>query len=337
MMEISEAPLHDERWLSFCAQRNDVGLFQSPEWSRSIEATYGFSMRVLLATESTKVVAGLPFAHIDDFRGARRVALAFADDLEPVPEGAWPHFEGWIAADTLPWTIRTVCVPSLATSSKVAAQRHQIELPATFEEASQRFHYKHVQNLKQAEKAGLTHRRVSTIEGVEEFFRLHSLVRKNKHGLLPQPFALFKAIFDEFFPERGFVLLALQGEVVVSAMFFVASGKTLYYKFSASALESLLLRPNHFLISKAIETAISDGYERLDLGISDAEGLIRFKERVGGAARDVFAATYNPREKTSAVIEIEQTLGKLTQLLTEGDLPIAAAQRGGELLYRFFT
>jgi hypothetical protein len=338
MLTIHEVDARDERWHAFCASRSDLTLFQSPGWSNVIGTTYGFSMRALLALSDDRVEGGLPFAHIEDFRGPRRVALAFADNLEPLPVQLWPHFEQWILADTLPWNIRSLCVPGdRADTSRLAATHHAIDLPEAYEAAAARFHYKHVQNIKQAHKAGLTFRELTSPEGIDIFYELHSQVRKNKHGLVPQPRAFFDALYAEFFPHSGLVLLAEHAETVVSAMLFIACGTTLYYKFSASALDALNLRPNHFLITKAIERAIAAGYKRLDLGISDTEGLVRFKERIGGNATDVYAAAYNPREKLQGVKDVETALGEITTILTSADAPLSCAQRGGDVLYRFFT
>ena len=337
MLTIREIAAHDERWLNFCAQHPELTLFASPAWSAVIERTYGFSARVLVANEGDTLVGGLPFAHIEDFRGARRVAFAFADNLEPLPSSLWPQFEAWIAQDTVPWNVRTLCEPQRAASSRETAKHHAIDLPSTPEEAHRAFHSKHLQNLKQAQRAGLSSRTLDGMAGIECFYDLHSRVRKNKHGLLPQPFAFFREIHAAFFPDRGFVLVAEQEGNPVSAMLFLICNGTLYYKFSASSLEALSVRPNHFLITKAIEWAIGAGLRRIDLGISDTEGLIRFKERIGGAARPVYTAAYNPREKTPEIAQVERALTDLTAILTAADAPLESAQRGGDVLYRFFT
>lgn len=338
MPTIAEVNATDSRWRAFCASHPDLTLFQSPSWSSVIGRTYDFSMRVLLVLEEDAVLGGLPFAHIEDFRGPRRVALAFADNVEPLPLALWDTLERSIASDTLPWTIRTTARPSeLAANSRAAAYQHTIELPSTFDEARERFHYKHVQNLKQAEKAGLNWRVAADESGIVAFYELHSLVRKNKHGLVPQPRAFFEAIFEEFFPDNGFVLIAEHNDRIVSAMLFLACGRSLYYKFSASALDSLLLRPNHYLITQAIGYAIERGFDKLDLGISDTEGLVRFKDRIGGKATDVYSAAYNPLQKSAGITQVERSLGELTQLLTAAEMPVEAAQRGGDILYRFFT
>jgi len=338
MPTIREVDAQDERWQRFCASHSTLTLFQSPNWANVIARTYGFAMRVLLVLENDAVLGGLPFAHIEDFRGPRRVALAFADNIEPAPTQLWDLIEAWIAKDDLPWVIRSMCKPTeRAASQHVAASHHAIDLPDSFEAAAARFHIKHVQNLKQADKAALRHRRLDSSEGIDSFYALHSQVRKSKHRLLPQPRAFFDAIYEEFFPRHGFVMLAEHDEAVISAMLFVACGKTLYYKFSASAQDMLTLRPNHFLITKAIEVAIGEGYRRLDLGISDTEGLMRFKARIGGTESPVYVARYHPREKTEAVAQIERSLGDLTEILTGPEIPVEAAQRGGEVLYRYFA
>lgn len=335
---LREVGADDARWVSFAFSDPALTLFQSPRWSRVVAATYEFEARVLLAFEGETLVAGMPFCHIDDFRGPRRVAFPFADNVEPLPVPLWPQFEAWIANDEYPWSVRTRCEPGeLADQRREAAKHHAIELPQAVEETRALYHYKHLQNVKQAEKAGLTFRRLDGIEAINVFYALHSNVRKTKHGLLPQPYRFFETIRQEFFPDEGFVLVAEQGERVVSAMLFIACGSTLYYKFSASALDALLVRPNHFLITKSIEEAVRLGFRRMDLGISDTEGLIRFKDRIGGKSSDVFAAFYNTVAKTNAVREIESALGKLTSLLTAKELPLDAAQRGGDILYRFFT
>jgi CelD/BcsL family acetyltransferase involved in cellulose biosynthesis len=338
MVAIEELSASDERWVSFCADRSDVTLFQSPEWSEIVRETYDFSLRVLLATEGRTVVGGLPFAHIEDFRGPRRVALAFADNLEPLPASLWHEFERYLAADALPWTIRTLCKPSdAAHSSKVVAQHHAVHLPPTFAEAEAAFNIKHKQKWRQAVRGGVTHRVDTSLDGLRLFYQLHTETRKFKHGLMPQPLAFFEAIHRRFFPLNGFLLIAEHEGAPIAVMFFLAYGSTLYYKFSASSLSSLPLRPNNLLITKVIEMAIERGYKKLDLGISDTEGLIGFKERIGGRASDVYSAVYNPREKSTAVSEVERAFGEITKVLTAEDVPSVYAQRGGEILYRFFT
>lgn len=334
---IREIPAQDAAWRSFCAHRTDLTLFSSPQWADALQRTYAFTMEVAAVFEDERIIGGLPYADITDFRGRRRVSMAFSDNVEPMPLSLWDLLEAYVAQSGIPWNVRTRCAPTaLAASVREAAQHHAVALPATFEEASSRFHLKHRQNIAQAVRAGLTYKRCGR-EGLDAFYALHTRVRRGKHGLLPQGPSLFENLCEAFFPQNGFILIAEHDGAPVSGMFFLACADTLYYKFSASDLDALSVRPNHFLITKAIELAIEDGFRRLDLGISDAEGLIRFKERIGGEASTVYAASYNPQPKTEGVAQMEKTLGDLTKLLTRPDIPDEAVQQGGELLYRYFT
>ena len=53
-----------------------------------------------------------------------------SDNIEPLPGKLWPEFEQYLADDSLPWTIRTLCKPSnVSHASKVVAQHHAVHLP----------------------------------------------------------------------------------------------------------------------------------------------------------------------------------------------------------------
>ncbi len=327
----------DDRWILHL-QRNEPSLFQESNWANLISDTYGFNTAILAATSGGSMISGIPFAHIYDFRGSRRVVFPFSDSCEALPTAPWPAFEKWLAQDHFPWQIRTRSRPSaLATSSRQTGEHHVIALPPTVQAAQALFHPKHLANVKQAVAAKLVSRRLSLRDGINSFYRLHSLVRKNKYRLLPQPRAFFDNLVN-IYENAGFIMIAERDSCAVAAMLFLSAGRTLYYKFSASALDSLEARPNHFLITAAIEEAIGRQFLRLDLGISETDGLIRFKNRIGGKSTPVYFATYGvPSEQSQAIVEMEAALKGITDILTAESSPLEMAQRGGDTLYRFFT
>lgn len=326
----------DPRWVAFLSAAQPT-LFQSPDWAKLIEEVYGFSPRVAMVIRDGAILGGLPYAEVNDFRGARRIAYPFADVCEPLGE-VWSDVERSLCDEGIAWQIRSRIPPtSRIASFRQAALHHSIDLPASVAEAEARCHPKQRANVKQARNAGLTHRTIADESAAELFYAMHSRVRKEKHRLLPQPRSFFQAMCSRFFPDRGFLSVAeLEGEPV-AAMVFLACQDTLYYKFSASDLDALSLRPNHFLLWKSIEAAIERRYSAIDLGISDAQGLVRFKERLGAVASPVFAATYLQPEKSKAVEDVERALSRLTNALTESDVPLSAAQAAGDALYRFFA
>jgi lipid II:glycine glycyltransferase (peptidoglycan interpeptide bridge formation enzyme) len=162
-------------------------------------------------------------------------------------------------------------------------------------------------------------------------------LRIAKHRLLPQPKSFFEEIGRRFFPHHGFVLFAKNEGRIIAGMLFVIRSGVLYYKFSASDLEGLALRPNHFLLWKAVEYAIAEELNSIDLGLSEDRGLIRFKERFGADSKPVYVAQYHDLKVSAAIAQLEHALSGLTSILTEPGTPLAAAQRGGDLLYRFFV
>jgi CelD/BcsL family acetyltransferase involved in cellulose biosynthesis len=328
----------DPRWREFVAGQKPT-LFQSPTWGELIEASYGFPALVACAYDGDSIVAGLPYAFVDDFRGARRVASAFADVCEPLGDpAAWPGIERALVDEGIAWQQRSRVRPSALAQSSAEAGVHQtLELGGSVEAMSGRLHPKTKANLRQAEAAGIVGRILEPQEGIETFYALHSSVRKAKHRLLPQPRAFFDEIAARFFPDRGFVIAAMAGRKAVAAMLFLQEGTTWYYKFSASDQSALATRPNHFLLWRAIELAIEARIERIDLGISEDEGLVRFKRRFGAVETPVFVARYCQKPKTAEAVAIEATLDSLTEALTADAAPMESAQAGGTTLYRYFV
>jgi CelD/BcsL family acetyltransferase involved in cellulose biosynthesis len=323
------------RWLDF-AQRHKQTLFQSADWASVVASTYGFPIRVAALVRDGHVVAGLPYAEIDDFRGRRRVAFAFADVCEPLGDD-WPALERALCDDAVPWQIRSRVAPGPAADAREVGVHQSVSLAGGPEGVRSRLHAKQRANALAGERAGLTHRLLSTDEAVETFYALHSRVRVAKHRLLPQPRAFFERLAECFFPDRGFVVAAHAEGRTVAAMLFIKWGETLYYKFSASDLDALEMHPNHYLLEKVVEEAAREGFATVDLGISEDEGLVRFKRRLGADAVPVFAGKYLHPEKTDAVREMETALGDITRILTEPDLSLTAAQAAGNVLYRYFV
>lgn len=338
-MRLEHVSPNDARWLAVL-DRYPTTLFQSPSWSRVIEATYGFASRVALAVVGNDVLGGLPYALVEDFHGKRRIAYAFADACEPIGDRVWEALEQGLTAEGVPWQIRSRVMPNgdLATSANMIGVHQQLRLPLTIAQAEANLHPKTSANIRQAQQRGLIAARLGA-EGMGDFYELHSLVRVRKHRLLPQPRMFFDALVREYFPERGFIALAKSGAQPVSAMCFLAHHRTLYYKFSASDLDALSLRPNHFLLWQAICWAIDSGFEAIDLGISEDEGLIRFKQRFGAQSVPVYAARYCQPDKAllAPARDLDNVLARVTNVLTQADVPVCAAQEAADVLYRFFV
>lgn len=328
----------DPRWLAFVSSARP-SLFQTPRWCNLIAAEYGFPARVALALVESEVVAGLPYAEVEDFRGKRRVAYAFSDFCEPLGDlSAWSAIEAELCADGLPWQIRSGVLPSAAASDVESPGVHQsMALPAALPDALAMFHEKQRVNARRLERAGGVCHKVSDNAFLEPFYGLFASLRKRKFRLLPQSKTFFERLAAAYFPERGFALFAeLNGEVL-AAMILLVEGDTLYYKYGASNPEADGLRPSNYLFQKVVEEAVAGGFRRLDLGISIEPGLQRFKRHLGAESAPYYVGRYAQQPKNGGVIELERALSTLTHILTEPDVPLSAAVDAGAALYRFFV
>lgn len=326
----------DPSWRAFLSKRTP-SLFQSSTWCGIVCAEYGFANRALVAMRDGVVVAGIPFARIDDFRGLRHQTFAFSDVCEPLGD-EWPLLERWIARSETPWTIRARELEApLAQDRSQSCVHHEIALddPSAVRARS---HLTHRQFVAQAERAGIRVRRLGVEEGVDVFYELFSNLRKAKFRLLPQGRGFFERVATAYMPHRGCVLAAFANERPIGAIVLLVEGRTLYYKWAASDPSALRYRPNNLLLDRAIEYAVGEGLTTLDLGISEAEGLIHFKRQVGAPRETrVYRVRYTIEQASEPVRRVERTLGTLTEMLTAPEIPLATTQAAGAELYRYFV
>ena len=335
--KVVHAGNRDPRWLDFIAKAGPT-LFQHPDWGSLIESVYGFPACVAMLVRGDEVLGGLPYAHVEDFRGRRRVAFAFADVCEPLGENVWSEIERGLIADGVPWQIRSRAAPSaLARTVQQPGAHQSIDLPTTAEQAQLRFHQKQRVNARRLERAGVRCLKITDESFVGPFYELFCNLRKNKFRLLAQSRRHFELVVERYFPRGGFGLAAKLDGRLVAGMVLLPQGDTLYAKYSASALDALELRPNNYLFAKAIEAAIEGGFRHLDLGISEQPGLIRFKEHLGARSTAYYTARYGAIQSDESVQQIEAALERLTQILTDPGVPLSAAIAGGTALYRFFV
>jgi CelD/BcsL family acetyltransferase involved in cellulose biosynthesis len=338
-LRVEFVPQDDERWPAFLAHQRPT-LFQTPRWCGLIAEEYGFAPRAIIVLGDTgEVVAGLPYAEVEDFRGCRRVTYAFSDVCEPLGDlAAWPTIEGTLSSGGVAWQIRSRVPPSQSADSIESPGMHQyIPLPATVEAAQAAFHQKQRVNAMRLERAGAVCRRIADDSFIEPFYTLYATMRKRKFRLLPQSRKFFERLVNAYFPARGYGLLAQLEGKTLAAMILLSEGDTLYVKYSASDLEARALRPANYLFREAIAQAVSDGYRYLDLGISVGADLQRFKRHLGALSAPYYVARYAQQPKREACTHVESAISAVTNVLTEPDVPLSAAMAAGAVLYRFFV
>jgi lipid II:glycine glycyltransferase (peptidoglycan interpeptide bridge formation enzyme) len=117
---------------------------------------------------------------------------------------------------------------------------------------------------------------------------------------------------------NGFIMEARKNSTVIASMMILAHHQTLYYKFGYSLEDYLDYRPNNLLFHQLYNYASENGFLAVGLGLSGVsksyEGLVRFKEYMGGIPNNIYSFRINPENYDNAA---EEQLNKFTSSLTK--------------------
>ena len=141
--------------------------------------------------------------------------------------------------------------------------------------------------INQSRRSGLNIRVSSDQDDIIEFWMMHAHLRLHKFGEIPQPKQFFLNLFHLYIKEdRGFLIGAYDNSrKLLAGIIVLIEGDTAYYKYAASALKTLSLRPNNFVMDRLIEHLEKQGLNKLNLGYTgDSEsykGLRKYKTSAG--------------------------------------------------------
>ena len=187
--------------------------------------------------------------------------------------------------------------------------------------------------IRKAEQSDLTVDLSTSKAAVREFYRLHVSTRR-RHGLPPQPFALFSNIHSEIIePGRGFIVLAKNASATVAgAVFFTATNAV--FKFGASEERYWYLRPNNLVMWRAIQELARREIAMLHLGRTTHgnEGLRRFKLSWGAVEEPVNYFRFHVRSNRW-ITTTDKASGRITQSFSR--LPLAINRLIGAYLPAF--
>ena len=261
--------LDDPRWCSFVAGSDRATPFHAPAWGRLLARTYGYSAFALAVTDvDGEVVAGNPFLEVRGISRRRRwISLPFTDECPLLARDAHSARE---LVDALGHAPKRFGAPGIEVRGPVdalgwgvaaGAVTHELVLEADIERVRSRFKRSQVtRNIARAQREGVVVRRAADAQDLEAFYRLHTRTRQ-RQGVPVQPRRFFELLWSELAPSgSAFILLADVGgrEAVAGALFLTGMGTTIY-KFGASEVDSLPLRPNHLIFWTAIQDACARG------------------------------------------------------------------------------
>jgi CelD/BcsL family acetyltransferase involved in cellulose biosynthesis len=335
-------PTREPAWDAFVERASEANVFHSSAWARVLSGTYRFRPRYLVARTNGHIDAGIPLFEVN---GGRLVGLPFSDLSPPLLHkgaGAALLDEARRLAENGAGAVELrgdAAIDLEAEGFRRGAEfyQHIIPLDATLAELEARWHQSARRAIRKSERAGVTVRDSTSLEDMHAFYELHSLTRKKRHGLIPQPWSFIENIHREHIANGGgSVLIAEHEGRPIAADVLLGFKDTLVYKFNASDPDALDLRPNNLLLRRAIELGIERGYRQLDLGRcdADADGLRRFKLLWASEERPLHYYHY-PRE-TSAPSTGDGVRRRVLGLFVRF-APPWVLQRAGAALYRNFA
>ncbi len=294
-----------------------------------------------------ETVAGAVYADVDEVGPVRRKSLAFSDFCDPLvrQESAWPRLEDALLDAGHPFSMRCRSFRPPEDDERIRRTGevawHRCDISRSSDDIWQSLHPSARRAVRKAEKAGVDVQPAESVADVRDFYLLHLEVRAQKYGLLAQPFAFFENIWHEFL-ERGSgeLLLARVDDQVVGGTMYLDWAETAYYKFNASDVDLLTVRPNDLLLWSGIERARKRGLSWLDFGVSDLDqpGLIRFKEKYATESGQVITYVAGPdRDQGPEEGRIRDVITQMAGLTAGDDVPREITERAGEILYRYFA
>jgi len=322
-------------------------VFHSPEWIRAVTETYNFPViAYLLLDEAGQPRAGLPVCPIHDLRGPRRVAFPFSDYYDPLvttPDD-WQILSEHLVQEGSLLKLRCLHNPLPLDDPRFTlvnrARWHGLDLTPDEESLWARLDKKDRWALRKAEGMGVTVEATLDPAMLRQFFELHLRMRKYKYQMVAQPYAFFENIWRHLLAAgMGTLFVARQQETILGITLFLQWQNKFYYKFNASAPDTLALLPNDLMIWKGIQYAKAHGCHRLDFGLSDWDqsGLIRFKRKFADSEKTIAFLEYRSPQAATSSPSPGKLLPSLTALFTDPSVPDAITERAGEVLYQYFV
>lgn len=341
-------PRTDDVWQRLIDRHPCSSVFHSPAWMTVLAETYEFEIQAyILLDAQDEPAAGVPFCRIEDMRGVRAASLPFCDFCDPLvsTEAEWREISGALLSEGHPFVIRCLHneIPLTDSRFRVSKQAmwHGLSLEPDMETLWGNLDGSARRAVRKAEKEGVCAIIAEDPSDMRHFFDMHLGIRKNKYGLLAQPYGFFEQIWSHLIDTRkGFLMLAEhEGKIIGGVIYLIWRG-TLIYKFSASMAQDLAQRPTDLLIWEGIRHGHAQGLGYFDFGLSDLdqEGLNRFKRKFADKEKTINFLVANEREQPGiAHRQVGTVLGEMTQLFTQRSVPDDVTEAAGALLYRYFA
>ncbi len=319
-------------------------LFYAEPWLQVLQKTYGYAFQMALDRATEQFII---FTVLDNLAGKKVVSLPFCDYtvIDPHATGAIVRLMQRLQEQypAIPVVLKTTygpdhpLAPALGTPVR-RAYYHCINTQ-TFPAFSSSFK----RGVKKARKSGVEVTFSTERASLATFYQLYHQLRTQKFDSIPQPYTFFEHIFDAFVAAgQGFLVEAKKDTEVIASIIVLQHRQTLYYKFGCSSLEALDYRPNNLLFDALVRYAVDEQYTSINLGLSGTgesyQGLVRFKESMGGERHDITYFEHRPPQYDATNEQkFKVMLSSLTETMVNAPLDAYTASALSEQLYPYFA
>jgi hypothetical protein len=287
-------PVSYKDWDHLISGMPEKNVFHSSAWATALSRSYGYRPVYFSLFGDTGIDAFLPIMEVRSLlTGCRGVSLPFTDSCDPVAKNQplfaplwkrvaeygkihdWKFIELRGGESFLP-----AAVPSLIFFS------HTLRLSPDPDRVFSSLTKTTQRAINKAKKENVEVRVSSSLEFLNEFYRLQILTRK-RHGLPPQPYRFFKLLHDHVISNSlGLLILAYWKDRCIAGAVCLHSDDKAIYKYAASDFHYQHLRPNNLVMWEAIRYYCLNGFTTFCLGRTEPEntGLRHFK--AGWGARE---------------------------------------------------
>lgn len=339
---IRQVAVTDPLWTGFATSHPAATAFHHPAWPRLLADCYGYNAGALVLVDGGEVIAGLPIVRVRrPLLGDRESSLPFTDYCPPLARGdvslaalVTALGERQARDGAMPLQVRAPLPVRGRVALRSDAVLHTLRLSPDPDAVFRTFKRTQVQQrILKAEREGVVVRCGTSIADLRQFYALH-LDTRRRLGVPVQPLRFFELLWRDLLePKLGLVLLAYAGASPIAAAVFLAWNGTLIYKYSASDVRYLALRPNNLLLWTAIRWGCENGYHTFDMGRTELDnpGLRSFKNGWGTHEEPlVYSLIGVPASKHTPVARVSQ----LPKALIRRS-PVWVGRAIGELLYRY--
>jgi len=322
-------------------------LFSSPDWLKVLQRTYHLRLFVKYIERDGQIDSYIIYSVVHNFLEWKICVCSYCDYFDCYVKSVddWHMFFRSLREEYPRYrmairNLRDRTVRECSAFQLLSKEyHHAIDLHPSVDELWKKLHQNFKGACKSAMNNGVEVRRCGK-EELRDFYEMHLRLRKNKYRLFPQPYRFFSNIWDQYMTKGMGVLLGAYNKQnkIVAANVYLICGDTLYYKFSTSRLDSLLLRPNNLLIWEGIKFAKERDLKYLDLGSSGyyQNSLVWFKDHIcqGTTKSEITHLGFAPSNyKFSRKI----ILNIMTELFTHPWIPNFMVRWGSSIIYPYLA